>query len=213
MNKLLCLAMLFCIGCEPATKVEKASPPLVQDIVKAVKELPDEYEIKIVVETGEEGKNYSYEGESYTATDKYFGARIMSPFGVSAIEGSINRKPILLDTKAGKISAGGGDLSLIERLWIAGRNIIFFSLGGIALLFGATFIPGVSVFAKPLFSALPILGGAYQAVTKGKITKDIVESVQKAKDTLLPDDREAFNNKLAENQDKSTKKVVKSLKD
>ena len=212
MNKLsLLLIPFFFLSCTPKKNAQTTDPEI-NKIISAIKELPEDYVITIVTEEGDTGERYHYEGEKYEVTDHGIFARIMSPFGMSANEAATNRKGVSLDTHKGTIEAGAGDYSLLERLWILMKNFAVWIVLSIGVLFGLTFVPSIGTVAKGIFTILPILGGLYQKIVKDKQTKDIVNSVQVAKDTLTEKQRQAFNAELEKSQDSTTKKVVKAAK-
>jgi len=161
----------------------------------------------------EKSEGVTTSGTTYKTKDEGVFVRICSLFGMSANEAAVNRKGIELNAKKGIISAGAGDYGFLERAYIGIRNILFWLVGGIALAFGLSFVPGpVGTVAGSIFSMLPVLGGLFQKVKKENVTKSIVNSVQAAKGVLLPDDRQAFNDVLEMNQNADIKKVVKNIK-
>ncbi len=191
-----------------------------QNVPAWVKNLPSEYEV--VIETGEVSETYLYTGDNRKISDDAIFLRVLSWVGLGGPEAAAQRQGIDITKTSAK--AGDHDYSTVERIvnWIVSSFWTVVLVAVILLIL--PFLPYVGPVVRPIYrfvaGLIPGSGWVENLLGKKavddekKVTTNIVESVQGAKDNVLTDPtiRESFNTEMSKVQDSKTKAVVKEIK-
>jgi len=158
----------------PVQKMEAQKD--VNELASIMQNMPDGSRVIISSEVGKTPEYSYYQGGRLVASEKLDTSRIMSMFGVSAIEGIAKDQGIKTDTdKYGNMDVSAGEMKgmgILETLWIRIKDFI----KGIALIVAiivvllgiGLMIPSVAPFAgaalRWIASCIPVLGSALENI-------------------------------------------------